>query len=81
MGKDSQSKGCGLESLHNILDEHFFTLISQNCIDVCLKKTENELKRGRENLKWKQDFTCNVEGAIFPPFGDQARIKKEKKYK
>ena len=48
MGKDSHSKGCGFESRHRILDGHFFTYICcKNCNDVCLKKTENKLKRGR----------------------------------
>ena len=48
MGGDSRAEGCGFESQCNILDRRFFTLIFlQNCIDVCLKKTENKRKRGR----------------------------------
>ena len=45
---DSCSEGHGFESQHHILDGHFFTFICcKNCI-VCLKKTENKRKRGRE---------------------------------
>ena len=48
MGGDSCSKGCGFKLRHCILDGHFFTLICcKNCNDVCLKKTENKLKRGQ----------------------------------
>ena len=39
MGGDSCSKGRGFESLHHILDGHFFTLICcKICNDVCLKR-------------------------------------------
>ena len=48
MGDDSCSKGNGFKSRCRILDGHFFTLICcKNCIDVCLKKTENKWKRVR----------------------------------
>ena len=52
---DSHFEGLGFKSLHclmwslyhhHILDGHFFTLICcKNCIDICLKKTVNKLKR------------------------------------
>ena len=40
MGGDSRSEGCGFKSQCRILDGHF-----SNCIDVCLKKTENKRKK------------------------------------
>ena len=43
MGGDSRSEGRLFESWCHILDRHLFTLICcKNCIDVCLKKTENK---------------------------------------
>ena len=54
MGGDSRSKGRGFESRRRILDGHFFTLICcKNCI-VCLKKTENKRKRGRDGPFFKK---------------------------
>ena len=57
MGDDSCLKGRGFESWHCVLDGHFFTLICcKNCI-VCLKKTENKLKRpGLAHKKRKKSF-------------------------
>ena len=48
MGGDSDSRGCGFESQHQILQAHFLILnCCKNCYD-CLKKIENKRKRGRE---------------------------------
>ena len=48
MGRDSRSEGRRFESQHHILDGHFFTYICcKNCI-VCLKKTKNKQKGGRD---------------------------------
>ena len=45
MGGDSRPEGCEFETQHRILDGHLFTIICcKNCIDVCLKKTENNEK-------------------------------------
>ena len=45
MGGDSRSEGRGFESQCHILDIFHINLL-KNCIDVCLKKTENKRKRG-----------------------------------
>ena len=43
MGGDSYLGHRGFESRPHILDGHLFTFICcKNCIDVCLKKTENK---------------------------------------
>ena len=48
MGGDSRSEGCGFESLHCILDGHFFTYIFCNtCNDVRLKRPKINDKRGQ----------------------------------
>ena len=46
MGRDSRSEGRGFESRHRVLDGHFSThSCCKNCKDVCLKKTENKMKK------------------------------------
>ena len=43
MGDNSCYRGCGFESLHRILDGHFFIDLLKIALFVCLKKR----KRGR----------------------------------
>ena len=45
MGGDSCPEGCGFESLHLILDGHFFTLICCKSCNVCLKRRKYMKKR------------------------------------
>ena len=44
MGRDSRSKGCGLESRYCILVGHFFT-------NICCKNCNGCLKRPKINVK------------------------------
>ena len=48
MGDNSCSRRCGFKSQHHILNKHdiFHIDLLLNCI-VCLKTTENKIKRGR----------------------------------
>ena len=67
MGRDSRSEGCGFESWHRVLDGHFSThSCCKNCKDVCLKKTENKMKKrpglAHFFLKKKQDHFRKVRG-------------------
>ena len=57
MGGDSWSEGYEFECQHHILDGHFFTLIScKNCIDVCLKNSENNDKEAGDCQFFKRWF-------------------------
>ena len=47
MGRDSNSKGCGFESRHRLLDGHFFTYFCCKNCNVCLKRPKiNEKEAG-----------------------------------
>ena len=52
MGRDSCSKGREFQSLHHILDGHFFTFICCKNCNVCLKRQKEMKKRpGLAHLK------------------------------
>ena len=63
MGGDSHTEGRGFESQCRILDGHdIFShwFVVKNCI-VCLKKTENKRKRGRD---WPIFLNCDEENSL-----------------
>ena len=50
MGGDSRTEHREFESQLRILDGNFFPLICCKFFNVCLKKTKNKRKRGRDGL-------------------------------
>ena len=71
MWGNSCSKGCGFESRHPKLDEHFFPYICcKNCNDVCLNipKINNKRGRGWPFLKKKNEWQLwQQRWTAFPP--------------
>ena len=66
IGGDWWCKGSGFEYQHCLLNGHIATLICcKNCIEVCLKKTENKRKKGREWPTWPAILQLNKTSSGF----------------
>ena len=60
IGGDTHFEGCGFESLHHILDGHFFTYICCKICNVCLKRLKiNEKEAGVGPFLKKVISTCD----------------------